>query len=382
MSAKFHLACIDCGWSCEPEFRQRCPECRGALESRLDLRNARPRGSDQPELAYLDFLPVVSPDFLDPGLSVRTPCRPAPDLGAAIGLPNLWLKDESRQPTGTTKDRLASVVLAVFRQLGIKEWVASSTGNSSTALARAVLRDQSMRAHFFCGRDFVEDHRVELGDQVSLTVVDGSYSDASRAAQKFAAERQIAWEGGFFNWARREGLKVAYLEAFDAMESEPDVVVQAISSGMGMMAAHKGAQEYLATGRITSMPRFLMVQQDTCAPMAKAWQDGRAQLTDSDVINRPEGLARAILLGDGRASYPYMRAIVRATGGSIVSVSQREMVEARRMLRELEGMEVCYSAAATIAALRVEAKAQRITAGQVVLANLTGRMRDPVPPTS
>ncbi|WP_217208447.1 pyridoxal-phosphate dependent enzyme [Streptomyces sp. AC550_RSS872] len=324
----------------------------------------------------MDFLPVVAPGFLDSGLSVRTPCRPAPELGAAIGLPRLWLKDESRQPTGTTKDRLASVVLAVFRQFGIKEWVASSTGNSATALARAVLRDQSMRAHFFCGSDFTADHQLEPGDQISLNTVVGGYSDASREAQKFAAEREIAWEGGFFNWARREGVKIAYLEAFDTMPQEPDVIVQAISSGMGMMAARKGAKEYLATGRIGSMPRFLMVQQDTCAPMAKAWQDGRTELTDHDVISRPRGLARAILLGDGRASYPYMRDIAHATGGSIVSVSQRGMEEARRMLLEIEGADVCYSAAATIAALRVEAREQRISADQVVLANLTGRARN------
>ncbi|MFF9350174.1 pyridoxal-phosphate dependent enzyme [Streptomyces sp. NPDC014734] len=374
-ASKYYLACVDCDWQCDAEFRLRCPACRGALSPQFNPKNAEPQKASEPELTYFDFLPITSRRFLDPGISLPTPCRPAAALGAEIGLPNLWLKDESRQPTGTTKDRLASVVLAVFREFGIKEWVASSTGNSSTALARAVRRDPSMRAHFFCGRDFVDAHRFGTSDRISLTIVDGSYADASREARTFAEESGLVWEGGFFNWARREGLKLAYLEAFDAMARQPDVVVQAISSGMGMMAAHKGAAEYLAAGRITSMPRFLMVQQDTCAPMAEAWREGRGELTESDVIDRPTGLARAILLGDGRATYPYMRDIARTSGGGIVSVTQAELAAARRLIREREGAEVCHAAAATIAALRTEAAAGRVTADQVVLANLTGRSR-------
>jgi threonine synthase len=372
------LSCVRCGWRTGPEFRLRCPECSGALEAVLDLTDATRRAHDRPELVYLDFLPVDEEDLAEIGLSVATPCRPAPRLGAAIGVPELWVKDESRQPTGTTKDRFAAVVLAVFRRFGITEWVASSTGNSTTALARAIRRDGTVRAHFFCGRDFLADHRIEVDEHVSLTVVDGSYAAASGSAQRFAADNGLTWEGGFFNWARREGLKLAYLEAYDALRAanrEPDVVVQAISSGMGVMAAYKGTGEYLRTGAITRAPRFLMVQQDTCAPMARAWREGRTELTDADVVARPAGLARAILLGDGRATYPYLRDIAQDSGGAIVSVSQADLVTARAMLAELEGLDVCHSSAATVAALRAEAELGRIAQHEVALVNLTGRHR-------
>jgi threonine synthase len=332
--------------------------------------------SDQPELAYFDLLPLSSPDYLQSGTSRATPCRRAERLGAAIGLPHLWIKDESQQPTGSTKDRAAAVVLAVFRQFGIDEFVCASTGNTAIALARAAGRDESIRGHFFCSAASAGRDLIDIGNGNTINVIDGSYADAIQASREFAAEQGILAEGGFFNWARREGLKLAYLEAFDEMPVEPDIVVQAISSGMGIMAARKAVREYLALGRLTRSPRFLMVQQDTCAPMARAWREGRDELTDDDVIVNPEGLAEAILLGDGHASYPYMKEIARSSGGSIVDVTQLQLIEARGLLRELEGLDVCYSSAATVAALRKEVAAGRLEMDQIVLVNLTGVQRE------
>jgi threonine synthase len=369
----YQLECPRCRWRSDPELIFRCPSCAGALESRTDLDQATIRSSDQPEVTYFDLLPLDSLDHLDEGIAHATPCRPAPALGRHIGVPQLWIKDETRQPTGSTKDRLAAIVLAVFRQFGVAEFVTSSTGNTAVALARAVHRDGTMRAHFFGGTDFSGEWGIERGDRVHLHRVDGSYAEASRRAQEFAERHGLFWEGGFFNWARREGLKLAYLESLDAMPVTPTVVVQAISSGMGMMAAHKGLTEYRRMGRLSVLPRLLMVQQDTCAPMADAWRDGRTVLTDDDVIANPRGLARAILLGDGRATYPYLHRIATDTGGSIVAVPQQAMVEARNWLHEHEGIEACHSSAATVAAVEREARADRLDADDIVLINLTGR---------
>jgi threonine synthase len=373
---KFRLGCDGCGWSGPPAPVFRCPRCDGALEAHMKLAHVTQQPSDQPEFAYFDLLPVSSPDYLHSGTSRATPCRRAERLGAAIGLPHLWIKDESQQPTGSTKDRAAAVVLAVFREFGIDEFVSASTGNTAIALARAAGRDESMRGHFFCSATSVGRDLIDTGNGNTLYIIDGSYADAIQASREFAAEHDIFAEGGFFNWARREGLKLAYLEAFDEMPAEPDVVVQAISSGMGIMAARKAASEYRALGRLARSPRFLMVQQDTCAPMARAWREGRSELTDEDVIVNPEGLAAAILLGDGRASYRYMQEIARTSGGSIVDVTQFQLIEARGLLQELEGLDVCYSSAATVAAVRNEVAAGRLDVDQVVLVNLTGVQRE------
>lgn len=370
----YTLACLRCPWRGEPSLLMRCPSCSAAVEPVLDLRGAAVRDCADPLAAYVDLLPLGMDGVARDGAMVRTPCRAVPALGAALGVPNLWVKDESRQPTGTTKDRLAAVVVALFRHFGVAEFVSSSTGNTATALARAVRRDGTLRVHFFCGADFADAHDFEVDDDVTLTVVEGTYVAASRAGQAFARDNGLQWEGGYFNWARREGLKIAYLEALDAMPATPDVLVQAISSGMGMAAAHKGMREYLSLGRATHMPRMLMAQQDTCAPMATGWRAGRGELTEHDVIADPHGLATAILLGNGADSYPYMAEIAAETGGAIVAVSQDDLVRARADLWDLEQLDVCYSAAAGVAAVRNEAAAGRI-ADETVLVNLTGRSR-------
>ena len=369
----YELECSRCQWHSAPDPIFRCPSCGGALESRTDLDRATIRPAGQPEVTYFDLLPLDSLAHLDEGIAHATPCRPAPALGRRIGVPQLWIKDETWQPTGSTKDRLAAIVIAVFRQFGVDEFVTSSTGNTAVALARAVHRDGTTKAHFFGGTDFSGARGIERGDRVHVHRVDGSYAEATRQAQEFAERHGLFWEGGFFNWARREGLKLAYLEALDAMPVAPTLVVQAISSGMGMMAAHKGLTGYQRMGRLNAMPRFLMVQQDTCAPMADAWRAGWAVLTDDDVIANPRGLARAILLGDGRATYPYMHRIATDTGGSIVSVTQRAMVEAQNWIREHEGTEACHSSSATVAAVEREARADRLGPDDIVLVNLTGR---------
>ncbi len=373
---KYRIECVDCGWTESPALVFRCPCCNGAIEAMLNLHGASVHPSAQPEAAYLDFLPITSTESIPPGGSLSTTCRRAERLGPAIGLPNLWVKDESEQPSGSTKDRLATVMIAVFCEFGVTEFVSASTGNTAIALARAVAQNGRMRAHFFFGSEATGGHLVEEQPGSTLTDVDGSYADAIAAARAYSDATGVVSDGGFFSWARRDGLKIAYLEAFDAMPVAPDVIVQAISSGMGIMAARKGAAEYCAVGRLDRVPRFLMVQQDSCAPMARGWRLGLDELTADDVIQDPHGLATAILLGDGRASYPYLRDIARSTDGAIVDVTQAELVESRAMLHELESLDVCYSSAATVAAVRSAVAAGRIGPDDVVLVNLTGRRRD------
>lgn len=368
------LACLDCGRPCEWAPVLRCRDCRGALDT--PLAEGMPRFDlPDPVMRYADFLPVTSESFLLQGICRSTPCRKAESLHEASGLSNLWLKDETAQFTGTTKDRMAAVVLSSFREFGISEFVAASTGNSSTSIARGVLLYPDFRVHLFTGREWLSRHSYCDQDGVIMHVLDSDFVGADKAARQFSSESGIHLEGGFFNWARRDGLKLAYLEAFDQMPETPDVVIQAVSSGMGIVGAWKGVQEYLRLGRISRKPRMVMVQQATCAPMVEGWLKGKVTLSQEDVVRNPQGIAKAILRNDGSASYPYLRRVAIESDGTMCMVNDDELRLARKLLIEHEGIAACYAGCAPLAAAIKLRRDGWLRGDECVLINVTGRER-------
>src|SRR5262249_17858852 len=135
-------------------------------------------------------------------------------LGERIGLPGLYLKDETTLPTGTTKDRMAAVALAYLSEGGVRAFAPSSPGNSSTAYAHAPSRYPDLVMHLFTADRFAGRLHIPASDRVINYVLRGAtFVEAFDAARDFALSRGITPERGFFNPGRREGLKLAWLEA-------------------------------------------------------------------------------------------------------------------------------------------------------------------------
>ncbi len=196
--------------------------------------------------------------------------------------------------------------------------------------------------------------------------------EAYGEALNFATRRGVVSERGFFNPARRAGLKTAYLEAAEAVEGPVDWHVQAVSSAMGVYGTYRGAKELLAMGRTSSLPRLLCVQQETCCPMVRAFEAGSPVIRPQDVVERPSGIASAIMRGDPRRAYPYVHRIVTESGGTFASVSEREIREARGMVEDLEGISPCFDAAAAVAGLARLARTGVVAPDSTVVVNLTG----------
>jgi threonine synthase len=148
---------------------------------------------------------------------------------------------------------------------------------------------------------------------------------------------------------------------------------------MGVYGSYKGARELVQMGRISHAPRLLCVQQETCAPLVRAFSEGSPDCKPEHVVARPTGIAKAILRGDPRRVYPYVRHIVLESGGTMAAVSEAEIREARTMIRELEGLDPCFSAAAAFAGLLQRVRKDQFPKGDVVVVNLTGgdRPEDP-----
>ena len=148
---------------------------------------------------------------------------------------------------------------------------------------------------------------------------------------------------------------------------------------MGVYGTYKGARELVAMGEIDRVPRLLCVQQDTCAPMVNAFDEGSDVIKPHHVVHRPSGIAKAILRGDPSRAYPYVHAFVVESGGAFTSVSEGQIREARTMIEEYENLAPCFSASAAFAGLTRLVRENRFPVNDTVVVNLTGRDRPAVP---
>jgi len=273
---------------------------------------------------------------------------------------------------------MAVMVLSFLRELGIRQFAASSTGNSSTALAHYIRLAPGLRVFLFAAEDFVARLNYEETNQVVVFGLRGaSFVEAFDAGIEFGKRRMdIISERGFFNPARRAGLKTAFFEAVEAIPQPVDWYVQAVSSAMGVYGTCQGARELQGMGRLSRLPRFLCVQQESCKPMVSAFEAGSELIRPQDIVRRPSGIAQAILRGDPSRVYPYVRKIVLESGGTMLAVSEEEIRDARRMVEEHEGISPCFTASTAVAGLARLARKGAIPSEQTILVNLTGGDRE------
>lgn len=370
--------CVNCGHE-HPVPVLKCVQCAHAVDSFYDLGRVRIGEEIDPLQRYFDLLPVKQRRYLAWTGEGNTPLLEPPVLRKRLGLPNLFLKDETRNPTASTKDRMAAVVVALLRENGVKSFALSSTGNSSTAIARVVQMVKDIEVHVFVGSDWLTRLNYPDSANVFTYSLDTTFVGASDASKLFSNAHGLHAEGGFFNLGRREGLKLAYLEAFDQMTQGPEVVVQAISSGMGLLGGYKGAIEYHKLGRLTRVPRFYGVQQESCAPIANAYKDGCKAMLPKYIVSEPNGIAKAILRGNATEAYPYIRELCDQSGGGMESVSEEEILTARGLLREMDGIEACNASATCFAGLLKMVKNGQVAKDARILAILTGNDRASVP---
>jgi threonine synthase len=240
-----------------------------------------------------------------------------------------------------------------------------------------------MHLFLFTAEEFVP--RVQEANHSQVThfgMRDASFVEAAAYAGAYARQHGLVSENGFFNPGRREGLKLAFLEASEQAPQPIEWYVQAVSSAMGVYGAFKGAKELLQIKHLERLPRLLCVQQETCAPMARAYGDGSETIRPEHLVARPAGIAQAILRGDPTRAYPYVRRIVMESGGGFVVAGEAEIREARRLVEEFEGISPCFSASTALAGLIKLVRSDAFPRNSVVVVNLTGGDRLDSQPSS
>jgi threonine synthase len=352
-----HLECTRCARQHDRGRLLNLCDCGGPLFARYDLAHAgremRPGhlALREPTLwRYHEVLPVDDPaDRLSLGEGF-TPLLAAPQLGGHLGLPRLLVKDESGNPTGSFKARGLSLAVSMARALGATDVCLPSAGNAGSALAAYAARG-GLRAHVFLPDDIARLFVTETAAYgARVHEVPGLISDAGRACAAQAAEQ------GWFECAtlkepyRVEGKKTMGYELCEQLGWRlPDALVYPTGGGTGLIGMWKAFEELEAMGFIgPKRPRLYAVQAEGCAPIVKAFTEGRddAPLWEN-AATHAHGLRVPKALGD----FLILRAL-RQSHGSAVAVSEQEIVQGVLDAAACEGLFMAPEGGACVAALR------------------------------
>jgi threonine synthase len=335
-----------------PEFA--CAECFGPLEvaySFGEIRRADIEAGPKSIWRYRDLLPVPSDvdsyPNTQPGMTrlVR-----ADRLAAALGVKNLWVKDDTGNPTHSFKDRVVAVALAAARQLGFRVLACPSTGNLANATAAAAARagwDSVVLIPSSLEKAKILTTAVYDG---ALIAVDGNYDDVNRLATELAGEHE---DWAFVNVNVRpyyaEGSKTLGYEVAEQLGWRlPEQIVVPIASGAQLTKVDKGFREFGELGLVDATPyRVFGAQATGCSPVSAAFKAGH------DVVQpvRPDTIARSLAIG-APADGPYVLDVVRRTNGAIEDVTDEEVVEGIRLLARTEGIFTETAGGVTVATAR------------------------------
>ncbi len=371
------LRCRECGRAYPPEALHVCEYCFGPLEVAYDY-GAVAAATSRASIAagpasiwrYASLLPARNDGAVDLGAGF-TPLVRADRLAAELGLGELWLKNDTLNPTGSFKDRVVSVALARARELGFKVAACASTGNLANSVAAHAGR-AGMRHFVFIPADLEPAKIVTsaiYGE--SLVAVDGSYDDVNRLCAELASEHPT-W--AFVNVNLRtyyaEGSKTLAFETAEQLGWQaPDHVVVPVASGSQLTKIAKGFAELHTVGLLDEEPsvRVSGAQAEGCSPVATAFAAGDHYVRPV----KPATLAKSLAIGNP-ADGIYALDAVRSSGGAVASVTDDEMVEGMILLARSEGIFAETAGGVTIATLAKLAASGVVRSDERVVAYVTG----------
>jgi threonine synthase len=295
-------------------------------------------------------LPVEDPEHRISLGEGFTPLLPAPRLGALMGLPRLYIKDEAGNPTGSFKARGLSAAVSVAKSLGVKEVCLPSAGNAGSALAAYAARG-GMKAHVFVPKDIARLFVMETEAYgAHVEPVDGLITDAGKLGA------QLAQQHGWYECAtlkepyRIEGKKTMGYELAEQFGWKlPDAILYPTGGGTGLIGMWKAFNEMDTMGFVAPRrPRMYAEQDEGCAPIVKAFSEGK---DDAPMWEGASTVAHGLRVPKALGDFLILRAL-RASHGAAVAVSEQEIIQGVKEASASEGLFVAPEGGACVAALR------------------------------
>jgi threonine synthase len=379
-----HLECSRCGSRYNHREIHHLCACGGPLLVEYDLeaagRAVRPddlRGRVASMWRYREFLPVEEHAVtLGEGFTQLFRLH---RLGDRAGLTDLWLKDDGLNPTGTFKARGAATGMTAVVERGVREVALPTAGNAGAAWA-AYGAAAGVLVHVAMPRDAPQSAREQsLAYGARVTLVDGLIGDAAALIAEGVRDRGWFDAGTLREPYRIEGKKTLGLEIAEQLGWRlPDAIVYPAGGGVGIIGIWRALEQLAALRWVRGpRPRLIVVQAEGCAPMVKAFHQGKEE---SDPWPDPATIAHGLRVPKALGDFLVLRA-VRETGGTCVAVSDDEIVAAMGDLAREAGVLACPEGAATLAAATRLRDAGELDPGhRVVLINTgTGLGQDRTP---
>ena len=349
-----HLECTRCHEHYPADRPQTvCPKDGGILYARYDLpaikKNfsaARLAGRAPTMWRYDAVLPDADPVTLGEGFTPMLPSRE---------YPNVFIKDEGLNPTGSFKARGLSAAVTMARHFGLKKLAIPSAGNAAGALA-AYAAAAGVEAHIFMPKDVPVANRIECDFYgANVTLVDGLISDCAKKVADL--KESDSWKNDkWFDVSttkepyRVEGKKTMGYEVAEQLGWKlPQGIIYPTGGGVGLLGMWKAFEEMEALGWIGSeRPKMIVAQSAGCAPIAKAWDEGKPA---SEMWTNAATIAAGLRVPKPYGDYLILD-ILKKSRGTAVTATDAEIVEATRHWAKTEGIFAAPEGAASLVAYR------------------------------
>ncbi|MGI8425019.1 MAG: threonine synthase [Actinomycetota bacterium] len=370
------LKCKECGRTYEAAPIYVCDFCFAPLEPVYDydligktFNRATIEAGPASIWRYSGLLPV---DEATPRVDIGagfTPLLKADRLGEALGIKNLYIKNDSANPTHSFKDRVVSVALTVARQMGFSTVACASTGNLANAVGAHAAK-AGMRSFVFIPADLESGKIITTAVYGGhLVAVKGNYDEVNRLCSEIAQKGDWAFVNVNLRPFYSEGSKTLAFELAEQLDwAAPGHVVVPVASGSLLTKIEKGLNELEVLGMIpTPKTRIHAAQAEGCNPVVAALKEG----VDHIRPVKPNTIAKSLAIGNPADGYYAVKA-VNETGGSAEDVNDDEIVEGIRLLASTEGIFTETAGGVTVAAMRKMAEGGVFADGESVVALITG----------
>jgi threonine synthase len=349
------LVCRECGNDSPLEPINACDYCFGPMEVAYDydaMRGVVTRESisagPRSIWRYEALLPVDPEHRIDLQVGF-TPLLRADNLARELGMRELWIKNDTMNPTWSFKDRVVAVASSCARQFGFETLACASTGNLANSVAAHAARG-GMRAVVFIPHD-LEAGKV-LGSAIydpTIVAVNGSYDDVNRLCSELADARHWAFVNINVRPYYAEGSRTLGYEVAEQLGwRKPEQCVVPMASGALFTKIYKGLSEFASLGLIDDSPvRMYGAQAEGCSPIAAAHAAGTMNVRPV----KPRTIAKSLAIGNPADGY-YALKVMQESGGGAVAVPDPEIVAAMKLLAECEGVFAETAGGVTLAALR------------------------------